>query len=192
MNIRERVRTAYSKTATNPSGEHAFPCGNDFALSLGYPEELLRRFPREAKESFAGVSSVSLVAEIPFGSTVLDLGCGAGLDALIAAEKTGSKGRVLGFDFSRSMVEKARRAASLIEMRHVEFFLGDGERLPIQSRSVDVALVNGIFNLNPQREEIFPELARILKKEARLYGAELILKEPLSEAERSGESNWFA
>jgi len=87
--LREMVQGAYSAAAEQPQQKHAFPVGRHFAESLGYPAELLASLPSVACDAFAGVSNVSLLAEIPTGATVLDLGCGSGTDALIAARRVG-------------------------------------------------------------------------------------------------------
>ena len=84
-----KVREAYSGASDDPGGSHPFPLGFDFALSLGYPEELLRGLPQSSVDRFTGVSNVSVFAEVPAGATVLDLGCGAGTDSLIAATSRG-------------------------------------------------------------------------------------------------------
>jgi hypothetical protein len=90
--IREAVREAYSAASKDPRGEHAFPVGKEFAQSLGYPSNLLAQLPAASVEAFSGVSNVSVMAEIPAGACVLDLGCGAGVDSLIAAKRSGPGG----------------------------------------------------------------------------------------------------
>ena len=107
----EAVRNAYSSAARQPEGTHPFPVGREFAASLGYPPGLLDSSPSVAVEAFAGVSNVAVFADIPEGANVLDLGCGAGLDALIAAGRVGARGRVIGVDFSEAMLARVRRAA---------------------------------------------------------------------------------
>jgi arsenite methyltransferase len=190
--IREAVREAYSAAANDPRGKHAFPVGKEFAQSLGYPSNLLAELPSASVEAFSGVSNVSVIAEIRAGACVLDLGCGAGLDSLIAAKRTGPRGRVVGVDFSLSMLERAYRAASEAGLGNALFCRADAEALPIRSGSIDVALVNGIFNLNPSRTAIFRELARVLRSGGLVYAAELILREPLPPEIRISEANWFA
>lgn len=190
--LREAVREAYSTAARQPEGKHPFPVGRAFAESVGYPGDLLDSLPPAAVEAFAGVSNVSLFAEIPAGAIVLDLGCGAGLDALVAARRTGPRGKVYGFDFSDSMLERARQAADVAGAGNVEIRRADAERLPLPDASIDVALVNGIFNLNPSRAAVFGELARVMRPSGSVFGAELILAEPLPEAERTCATNWFA
>jgi arsenite methyltransferase len=122
-----------------------------FARDLGYPQDVLSRIPDESVEAFAGVSAVSLQAQLGEGLTVLDLGCGAGLDSLVAAERVGLTGWVIGIDFSPSMLDRANRSARR-RHRHVAFVRASAEQLPLHDSSIDVALVNGIFNLNPFRE----------------------------------------
>lgn len=190
--LRVKVREAYSAAAQRPKEGHAFPVGRDFAQSLGYAPELLDRLPRSCVESFAGVSNVAVFAEIPEGSTVLDLGCGAGLDSLIAAERTGPGGRVIGIDFSWSMLARASAGARGSRLGNVLFCQADAERLPLGDESIPVALVNGIFNLNPARERIFRELGRVVKRGGTVYAAELMLREPLPREQQVSESNWFA
>lgn len=190
--IRAGVRRAYSAAADRPDGEHPFPVGRSFAERLGYPADLLDRLPDACVAAFAGVSNVSLFADLPPGAAVLDLGCGAGLDALIAAERVGPEGSAVGVDFSDSMLARARRGAAEAGRRNVEFRWGEAETLPLEDRSMDVALINGIFNLNPDRAAIFRELARVLRPGGVVFAAELILREPLPPEERADPSNWFA
>jgi arsenite methyltransferase len=190
--IREAVRKAYSAASKDPSGKHAFPVGKEFARSLGYPANLLAELPGASVEAFSGVSNISVIAEIPLGASVLDLGCGAGLDSLIAARRSGPSGRVIGVDFSASMLVRAHGAASEVGLGNAIFCCADAEALPVRSGSVDIALVNGIFNLNPSRTAIFRELARVLRSEGLVYAAELVLREPLPPEIRDSEANWFA
>ena len=106
---------------------------------------------------------------------VLDLGCGAGLDSLLIAP---GAGRVLGVDFAAEMVARARRAAEEAGAANVEFRQGDAEAIPAETASIDVAIVNGIFNLNPARGAIFEELGRVVRPGGRVFAAELVLVGP--------------
>ncbi len=187
-----KVREAYSEASDDPGGSHPFPLGIDFALSLGYPEELLRGLPQSSVDRFTGVSNVSVVAEIPAGSMVLDFGCGGGTDSLIAVGKTGPDGRVHGVDFSPSMLAHAKAGAAEAGASNLEFHESEGQRLPFDDGTFDVALVNGIFNLNPSRSELFRELARVIRPGGVLYGAEIILCDPMDDEERTGLASWFS
>lgn len=190
--LRDGVYKAYSAVAETPQAEHPFAVGREFAERLGYPTELLNQLPSESTEAFTGVSNVSLFADIPVGSIILDVGCGAGLDSLIAAQRTGETGRVIGVDFSEAMLARARTAATKMKTTNVEFRQSSAESLPLEDASIDVAMVNGIFNLNPAREKIFQELARVMKAGGVVYSAEMILREPLPPEELADNNNWFA
>ena len=190
--LRRKVRDAYSAAAVYPGEKHAFPMGRGFAQSLGYPAGLLAELPPACVEAFAGVSDVSLFAEIPKGSVILDLGCGAGLDSLIAANPDKPEGRVVGIDFSFSMLSRARQSAAEAGISNVVFCNADAESLPLRDESIGIVLANGIFNLNPARQSIFRELGRVVRRGGVIYAAELILKEPLPPGQQTSESNWFA
>ena len=190
--LRARVNVAYSAAASSPEQKHPFPIGRKLAEDLGYPAEVLDNVPRLSVEAFAGVSTVSLFADLSVGATVLDLGCGAGLDSIVAARRVGPAGQVIGVDFSAAMLARARAAKELANLPHLDFQYGNAEHLPLPSEAIDVALVNGIFNLNPKRNEILSELVRVLRPRGRAYVAELILTNPLPEGDRTSESNWFA
>jgi len=190
--LRAKVNEAYSAAANRPEQKHPFPIGRKLAENLEYPSEVLDDVPKLSLEAFAGVSNVSLFAELPAGATVLDLGCGAGMDSIIAARRVGPTGRVIGIDFSEAMLARARAAKALVNLPHLQFQQGDAECLPLADKSIDVAMVNGIFNLNPKRKEIFSELARVLRPHGRAYVAELILTGPPPEGAHATESNWFA
>ena len=189
---RDAVRHAYSKVARKPEDSHPFPVGGRFAKSVGYPAALLKTIPRQSIESFSGVSNVSVFAEIDEAMTVLDLGCGAGLDAMVARERVGPRGRIIGVDFSADMVFKARQAIEEVGADNLDFVLAGGESLPLETGVVDLALVNGIFNLNPHRTRLFRELARVVKPGGTVWSAEIILVAVLPDAHRQGEAAWFA
>ena len=192
IQLRFSVQRAYSAAAERPEDKHAFPVGRRFAESLGYPQDLLVSLPSVSIDAFSGVSNVAIFADIPEGATVLDPGCGAGLDSLIAAQRTGPKGKVIGVDFSDAMLARARQAAAEVGANNVEFYKEDAEDLPVENGMIDVGLVNGIFNLNPARCAIFRELARVLRQGGAVYAAELVLCEPLPQEIEDSEADWFA
>lgn len=191
--LRAGVHHAYTSVADQPEEEHPFAVGRAFAEKLGYPVEILNQLPALSVEAFTGVSNVAIFADIPGGARVLDLGCGAGLDALIAAQRVGPHGSVIGLDFSEAMLARARHSATEAQLANVEFRSGDAEQIPLEAASIDIALVNGIFNLNPARTAIFQELARVVRPGGQVYAAEMILKESLpTEAAPANLADWFA
>ena len=108
------------------------------------------------------------------------------------AGSVGPTGKVTGIDFSDAMLARARRSAAEAGADNVEFKRADAEQLPLLDASIDVALVNGIFNLNPSRDAIFRELARVVRIDGCVFGAELVLKEPLPSDVHADPANWFA
>jgi ubiquinone/menaquinone biosynthesis C-methylase UbiE len=165
--------------------------GRAFAESVGYPRALLDLLPACAVEAFTGVSNVSVLAEMAAGDRVLDLGSGAGLDALTAARRVGPDGHVVGIDFSDAMLSRAKQAAEEAGMSWVAFERGNAETVPLADSSIDVALINGIFNLNPHRGVIFEELARVVRQGGKVFAAELVLVAPPA-AQPSSAADWFA
>ena len=185
--LRTEVRKVYSGIADHPADDHPIPVGRALAEAVGYPVAMLDSLPADAADAFAGVSYLWGFAEIPEGGHVLDLGCGAGLDALIAS---GRSEQVIGVDFSDSMLARARKAASDAGAVNLELLRGDAEAIPVGDRAVDCALVNGIFNLNAARAEIFSELARVIRPGGRAFVAELILTDGASAS--ADKSDWFS
>ena len=190
--LRRGVRESYSGAATDPKGRHPFPVGDDFALSLGYPRDLLDAIPPRSRNSFVGVANVSVFADLPEGATVLDIGCGAGLDALIAARRVGPTGRVTGLDFSPAMLALAEQSAAETGLSNLKFICGEAEKLPLTDRSVDIVLVNGIFNLNPDRNAVFREIGRVTRPGGMVYAAELVLTAPLKKRRLRKVDDWFS
>jgi len=186
--LQQRVERAYSQIALAPATDPPFPIGRSLAEGLGYPATWLDTLPRCAVDAFCGVARVSLLADITAQDLVLDLGCGAGMDSLIAAQR-GAK--VVAADFSLAMLERGRQAAHQAGLdSQITFLHGPAQHLPLREGSVDVALVNGLFNLNPFREELFAELARVVRPGGRVFAAELILSQPLP-ARALTAANWF-
>lgn len=190
--LREEVRNAYSTPARRPEEKHAFPVGRAFAESVSCAAELLDRLPAIASDGFAGVSNASLYADIPLGATVLDLGCGAGPDTLIAARRAASLGKVIALDYGAAMLDRARQAVAESGERNVEVREADAEHLLLADGQIDVAIVNGILNLNPSRGTIFRELARVISPGGTVFAAELIISSPLPPESRTSEADWFA
>ena len=187
--LRDQVREAYSLAAAHPEGSSPFPIGEAFAASVGYPTKDL---PAGASDVFTGVSNVAVWAPTRPGMTVLDLGCGGGLDAILAGRRLKGEGRVVGLDFSAAMLNKARSHVAATREPIISLVQAAAESMPFADQSVELAMVNGLFNLNPRRREIFLELARIVKAGGQVAGAELVLREPLADRERRSVDNCFS
>src|SRR3954454_10165392 len=118
--LREEIRKTYTDVSTDQEQEFIFPTGRAWAQDLEYPEPELSRVPDATVDSFAGVANHWRLGRIEPGSVVLDLGCGAGTDLLIAAQMTGPDGRAIGVDMTASMLARARTSAAEMELDNVE------------------------------------------------------------------------
>lgn len=190
--LRFGVQQAYSAIAATPRAKHPFPVGRPLALNVGYPRQQLDQLPAGASAAFAGVAAVSCFARLPTGATVLDVGCGAGLDSLIAAQGIGATGQVIGVDFSAAMLASAAANAAAVGLTNIRFLRTDAERLPLTTGAIDSTLINGIFNLNPARTAIFAELARVVRPGGVVYAAEIVLRQPLPPQSIRKDTDWFA
>lgn len=190
--LHDAVRERYSAVATAPTGEYGFPVGRAFAAAIGFPATLLATVPPDAADAFAGVACPVPHAALQRGETVLDLGCGAGLDSLYAAQQVGPTGHVIGIDFAPAMVARARASAAAAGLAAViDSRVGDGAALPLANASVDAVVVNGIFNLNPAKDALLSEVVRVLKPDGQLVAAEIVLTAPLPPGEGDSLEDWF-
>ena len=187
--LRDEIEKTYTDVSTRPEEEFIFPTGRPWAEDLGYPAELAN-VPERSVESFAGVANHFVLGRIDEGATVLDLGCGAGTDLLIAAQMVGPAGRPVGIDMTPSMLERARRSAGEMGLTNVEFHEGLIEILPLEDGSVDVVISNGVIDLVPDKDAVFAEIDRVLKPGGRLQIADVIIHKEVSEDARKRIDLW--
>ena len=175
-----RVQEARERVARNPYGRFGFHRGPYYARRyLGYEGADLDPLPKVAVDRFIGVGNPFAVGPLDPGETVLNLACGAGSDALIAARRVGAAGRVIGVESSQSMRTCARIAvkASGLAAR-VEIRDGHSEALPVPDGSIDLVIANGALRLAAERTRVFEEIRRVLRPGGRLYLAELVVDRP--------------
>lgn len=190
--IRKAVADKYGQVATDPEGKFEFPTGREFAVAVGYPESILDTLPADCVNSFAGVSKTMLIADIQKGDIVLDLGCGAGMDSLIAGRKVGEFGQVHGIDASQDMVQLANRCKNQAGASNASFSCCYAEHLPFSNHYFDMVVSNGIFNLAPDEEAVAREVYRVLKVGGRITFSEIVLREHPAPEEVTDElSTWF-
>lgn len=173
--FRDSVRAKYVAVARSPGGRFHFHTGRALAVLLGYEDDLLDRLPHIAVDSFCGVGNPLGEIALESGAAVLDVGCGAGMDALIAAREVGDGGRVAGVDLTPEMVEVARSAADEAGAAHLTFEVGQAEELPFRDASFDVVTSNAVINLVPDKERTFEEMARVLQPGGVLCVADVVL-----------------
>ena len=184
------VQLKYAEVAAEPTKGFHFHTGRPLAERLEYPAEILDTLPSECVESFAGVGNPFSLGEIRPGETVVDVGSGAGLDSLVAGQKVGATGSVIGVDMTEEMLLKARSNAERMEASNVSFRKGLVEKLPLSDGSADVAISNGVVNLVPDKEAALKETLRVLKPGGRLYLADIIVRKPVPEGARKSIDLW--
>ncbi|MFH1781813.1 MAG: arsenite methyltransferase [Patescibacteria group bacterium] len=157
----------------------------EISKSIGYSDEEMQ----ENSEANLGLGCGNPVAigEIKEGDVVLDLGSGAGFDAFIAARKVGKSGKVIGVDMTAEMVEKATELAIKNNYKNVEFRLGDIEELPIDDEIIDIIISNCVINLAPDKDKVFSEAYRVLKKGGKMFVSDIVLLEELPKEVRENE-----
>jgi arsenite methyltransferase len=188
--LREEIRKTYTDVSTTPEQEFIFPTGRAWAQELGYPEPELARVPDATVESFAGVANHWTLGRIESGSVVLDLGCGAGSDVLIAAQMTGPDGRAIGVDMTATMLDRARASAAEMGLSNVELHESLIEALPLDDASVDVVISNGVIDLVPDKDAVFDEIDRVLRPGGRLQLADVVIHHEVSEDSRKRIDLW--
>ena len=188
--LRHEIEKTYTEVSTEPGKEFIFPTGRDWARELGYPAPELARVPDESAASFAGVANHWQHGPVTAGETVLDLGCGAGTDLLIAAQMTGPSGRAIGVDMTASMLERASASARAMGLTNVELHESLIESLPVEDESVDVLISNGVIDLVPDKDAVFAEIDRVLRPGGRLQLADVFIRHEVSEDARKRIDLW--
>ena len=187
--LKSEIKKTYASVSAEPERDFIFPTGRAWAEDLGYPNELAS-VPQKAAESFAGVANPWELGRLAPGERVLDLGCGAGTDSLVAAQMVGDAGRVTGIDMTPEMLEKARAAARDMGAANLEFVQCEAERLPFDDETFDVVISNGVIDLIPDKDAVFAELHRVLVPGGRLQIADVTIQNPVSEEGRRKIDLW--
>lgn len=188
--LRHAIREEYQVVAENPDHGFHFHTGRPLTKILGYVEEWLKNVPEASIESFAGTGNPFSLGQIRPGERVLDLGSGAGVDSLIAANMVGPTGQVVGVDMTPAMVSKARQSARETAADNVEFREGYLEDLPIEDEWADVIISNGVFNLVPGKAHALAEMYRTLKPGGRLQLADILVEIPVPESAKGMIDLW--
>ena len=191
LKLRAEIQSIYARVAADPSGAFHFHRGPDYAVErLHYDAGELSRLPRTVTESFAGIGNPHAIAPIAEGATVVDIGCGAGTDLLLAALRTGPKGHAIGVDMTAAMGDRARRGAAACGLTHVEVRDGEATALPVETESVDAVISNGVLNLVAEKTAAIAEIRRVLKPGGRAQIADIVLGVELPEEARKDIDLW--
>ena len=180
VSLKQAVLDRFKQAAQSPVGLFQYPTGEAGLRGLQYPAELTEALPEDVRRSFCGVGNPFLPGLPQPGDDVLDIGCGAGVDAIIAARVVQS-GHVVGLDMSPEMLTRARRNAGLAGTENLGFVESAGDRLPFEDASFDILLSNGVLNLIVDKARILTEAFRVLRPGGRFQVADqLRIQEELS------------
>jgi arsenite methyltransferase len=188
--LRTAIRDEYAEVAACPLKGFHFHTGRFLAARLGYSRDRVDALPDSVVESFAGVGNPFSWGELLPGETVLDLGSGAGFDAVLAARMVGSRGRVVGVDMTPAMLAKARANVALLDLDTVEFRDGYLEVLPVDDTSIDVVISNGVINLCPDKAAVLAEAFRVLKPGGRLQISDIVVSRAVPEDGKADIALW--
>ncbi len=189
--LRDEIQSIYARVAADPGGEFHFHRGPDYAAELlGYDRDELAELPVESTASFAGVANPHRMGPIGEGASVLDIGCGAGMDLLIASRAVGDRGRAIGVDMTEGMTARARTSARAVGLDNVEVRIGDAMALPLEDASCDVVISNGVLNLTPDKLVAYGEVFRVLRPGGRFLYADIAVGAELSESIRRDIDLW--
>ena len=186
LDIRKLVRGSYGKIADNNSKDSAC-CGENVSESIGYSKEEISNVPADANMGL-GCGNPQEFADIKDGEVVVDLGSGGGFDSFLASNKVGRKGRVIGVDMTPEMVSKSRDLARKNRYRNVDFRLGEIENLPVADNLVDVIISNCVINLSPNKQRVYDEMYRVLKKGGRIALSDVVKIKEMTDDMKEDES----
>jgi arsenite methyltransferase len=199
--IKKFVQESYGKLAQEqekagaccPSGVPSRCCtpgGVKTYAEMLYTKEELEALPQSVADFALGCGNPIAIAELKPGEIVLDLGSGGGIDCLLAAQRVGATGRVIGLDMTPEMIRLARENARKMEAENVEFRLGEMEHMPVEGDSVDIIISNCVINLSPDKDSVLGEAFRVLKPGGRLSISDIVLLQDLPPDIRDSLEHW--
>lgn len=184
----EEVRRQYAAVARSGLDNNSASI-RSVASAFGYTPEQLASLPPQANMGLSCGNPVALAGLKP-GEVVVDLGCGGGIDVLLAAQKVGPEGRAIGIDMTPDMLERARHGARQTAAQNVEFHLAEIDRLPLADNTVDCIISNCVINLVPDKPRVLAEALRVLKPGGRIAISDIALRQPLPPGIRDSIEAW--
>jgi arsenite methyltransferase len=188
--LREAIRAEYARVAADPGQGFHFHTGRRLSRILGYDDAWLDGVPEESIASFAGTGNPFFLGVLRAGEHVVDVGCGAGLDSLIAARMVGPGGAVVGVDMTPAMLDRARASAAQGGFSNVRFREGLAESLPVGDGWADVVISNGVLNLFPDKLAGLQEMARVLKPGGRLQIGDILVQKAVGDGAKRDIDLW--
>lgn len=188
--LRGAIQEEYGEVAACPTRGYHFHVGRAHAERLGYDLADLGELPGSVTESFAGIGNPFALGRLGVGERVVEVGSGAGMDALIAARHVGPTGRVVGVDMTDAMLEKSRANAAAVGAANAEFHRGFAEQMPVEDGWADVVISNGVINLCPDKEAAYREVFRVLKPGGRVQIVDTAVRTPVPRDGREDIALW--
>jgi SAM-dependent methyltransferase len=188
--LRGAIQEEYAEVAACPTRGYHFHVGRAHAERLGYDPADLATLPDSATESFAGIGNPFALGRLKAGERVMEVGSGAGMDALIAAGHVGPGGRVVGVDMTDAMLAKARASAELAGAGNADFRKGFAEALPVEDGWADVVISNGVINLCPDKDAAYREVFRVLKPGGRVQIVDTAVRDAVPQDAREDIALW--
>ncbi len=188
--LRRRIVEKYRDVALNPELGFHFHTGRPLAAMLGYPMPLVDALPADTVASFAGTGNPFLFGDLGAGETVVDVGCGAGMDTLSAARQVGPEGRVIAVDMTAEMRERTAAGARALGLGNVDVRAGYAEELPVPDGFADVVISNGVVNLCPDKQQAFREMFRVLKRGGRIQVGDILVHKEVPQDAKDDIELW--
>jgi SAM-dependent methyltransferase len=188
--LRCEIRKEYAEVAQNPGKGFHFHTGRPLARLLGYEEAWLEGVPERSIESFAGTGNPFAMGMPQPGERVVDVGCGAGIDSLIAARSVSENGLVIGIDMTPEMLGKARESAAEIGLGNLEVRRGHAEALPVDDGWADLVISNGVVNLCPDKPQVFREMFRVLRPGGRIQIGDIAVRKAVPDSAKRDINLW--
>jgi arsenite methyltransferase len=188
--LRQAIQEEYAAVARDPGRGYHFHTGRPLANMLGYHNDWLEGIPEGSIASFAGTGNPFRIGLLAPGTRIVDIGCGAGIDSLIAAKMVGPNGQVIGIDMTPAMLQKAQKSAIEAGLGNVEFREGLAESLPVPDHWADVVISNGVLNLLPDKLAALQEMARVLKPTGRLQIGDILVQKAVPEDAKKQIDLW--
>lgn len=188
--LRAQVSAKYREVALEPAKGFHFHTGRRLARMLGYDAADVDHLPSATVDSFAGTGNPFSLGRLRLGESVVDIGCGAGFDTLLAARQVGSSGGVIAVDMTEAMLARTAAGASALGLSNVEVRHGYAEALPVESGAADVVISNGVINLCPDKLAVMREVERVLRPGGRFQIGDIIVQKVVPQEAKDDIELW--